>query len=107
MLREINAGKGYPDGLAGEESSLGARIISVADAYDAMTSNRPYRDALSLENAVEEIQKNKGTQFDPAIVDAFLRTMRKNEKLPKQHSSSAIRYCYLTSLTFIQTQNGL
>jgi HD-GYP domain-containing protein (c-di-GMP phosphodiesterase class II) len=65
-------GTGYPNGLKGEEIPLEARIIAVADAYDAMTSDRPYRKALSEEAAVEEIKRNTGTQFDPAIVKAFV-----------------------------------
>lgn len=68
-------GKGYPDGLKGEEIPLGARIISVADTFDAMTSDRPYRKGLPVEVAVEEIKRCSGTQFDPEIVDAFLRAM--------------------------------
>ena len=66
-------GKGYPDGLKGEEAPLGARIIAVADAYDAMTSERPYRRALTPQEALEEIVKGSGTQFDPNIVNAFLK----------------------------------
>lgn len=65
-------GKGYPRGLAGEEIPLQARILSVVDAYDAMTQDRPYRKALSEAEAVEELAKNAGTQFDPAIVEIFL-----------------------------------
>lgn len=65
-------GKGYPYGLKGEELPLGARILAVADAYEAMTSDRPYRKALSVEVAVEELRKHRGTQFDPMVVDAFL-----------------------------------
>ncbi len=66
-------GYGYPDGLAGEEIPFMSRIILIADAYDAMTSDRPYRKALSHEEAVKEIMKHNGTQFDPKVVDAFLR----------------------------------
>jgi HD-GYP domain-containing protein (c-di-GMP phosphodiesterase class II) len=66
-------GTGYPDKLAGEQIDLIARIIAVADAYDAMTSNRPYREALSHDQAVSEIKKGRQTQFDPVIVDIFLR----------------------------------
>jgi putative nucleotidyltransferase with HDIG domain len=66
-------GSGYPDGLAGEDIPLGARIFAVADALDAMTSDRPYRRAMSLEAAITEIERCRGLQFDPAIVDAFLR----------------------------------
>lgn len=61
-------GKGYPKGLKGEEIPLVSRIISVADAYDAMASDRPYRNALSEEEIVKELIKNSGTQFDPKIV---------------------------------------
>jgi HD-GYP domain-containing protein (c-di-GMP phosphodiesterase class II) len=72
-------GKGYPDGLKGEEIPLGARILAVADSYDAMTSERPYRKALSKEEAKKELIDNKGKQFDPEVVDAFLRYFKKNE----------------------------
>lgn len=66
-------GKGYPDGLKSESIPLGAKIISVADAYDAMTSHRPYRDAMSCEQAIAELVKNSGTQFDPSVVEAAVR----------------------------------
>lgn len=66
-------GKGYPDGLKGDQIPRGARIISVADTYDAMTSTRPYRKGLAHEVALEEIKRCSGTQFDPAVVDAFVR----------------------------------
>ncbi len=65
-------GKGYPAGLAGEKIPLGARIIAVADAFDAMTSDRPYRKALPRAVAVGELRKGRGSQFDPQVVDAFL-----------------------------------
>lgn len=65
-------GKGYPDGLEGEEIPLAARIIAVADAFEAMTSDRPYRPGMSLEEARDEIAAQTGTQFDPLVVDAFL-----------------------------------
>ncbi|MGV8905442.1 MAG: HD domain-containing phosphohydrolase [Acetobacterium sp.] len=65
-------GKGYPQGLKGFEIPLGARIIAVADAYDAMTSDRPYRKAMDREVAVKEIVRNSGTQFDPDIVNIFI-----------------------------------
>ncbi|MDP4093586.1 MAG: HD domain-containing protein [Bacillota bacterium] len=64
-------GKGYPDGLKGDVTDLNARIISVADAYDAMTSDRPYRKGLSCSIALEEIRSNSGKQFDPLVVKAF------------------------------------
>jgi HD-GYP domain-containing protein (c-di-GMP phosphodiesterase class II) len=65
-------GSGYPSGLRGEEIPLGARIFAIADAFDAMTSDRPYRRALSIEEAVERIQAGAGSQFDPACVEAFV-----------------------------------
>lgn len=64
-------GRGYPDGLKGEEIDITARIIAVADSFDAMTSNRPYREGLSMDVAFEELRKYSGTQFDPEVVDAF------------------------------------
>lgn len=64
-------GKGYPDGLKGEEIPLLARIISIVDAYDAMTNDRVYREAKTRAEAIEEINSNAGTQFDPAIVALF------------------------------------
>ena len=73
---ERHDGTGYPDGLAGEEIPLAARIISVCDSFDAMTSNRPYRTAMSLEGALSEIHKCSGTQFDPRVVAAFVKAIR-------------------------------
>ncbi len=64
-------GQGYPDGLAGEKIPLSARILAVADGFDAMTSNRPYRKAQVVEWAIAEIKKQRGVQYDPAVVDAF------------------------------------
>jgi len=69
-------GKGYPDGLKGEDIPLYARILALADAYDAMTSARPYREALSKEDAIQEIEKGKGSQFDPGLADIFLELIR-------------------------------
>jgi putative nucleotidyltransferase with HDIG domain len=64
-------GKGYPDGLKGDQIPLAARILTVADAFDAMTSDRPYRRALSQEVAAAEIRRNTGTQFCPDVVAAL------------------------------------
>lgn len=68
-------GSGYPEGLKGEEIPLGARIVAVIDAFDAMTSDRPYRKALPREVAVAELMKNVGTQFDPKVVTVFLEIL--------------------------------
>lgn len=65
-------GSGYPNGLAGEDIPLGARIIMVSDTIDAMRTTRPYRDALAIETIKSELQNNKGSQFDPRVVDAAM-----------------------------------
>ena len=64
-------GAGYPDALAGDEVPLGARIIAVCDAFDAMTSDRPYRRAMPADQAVAELLRHAGTQFDPEVIAAF------------------------------------
>lgn len=74
-------GKGYPDGIKGEDIEIGARILVIADVFDAMTTNRPYRNALSLDESKDELAKNKGTQFDPCIVDYFLQILEKEPNL--------------------------
>jgi putative nucleotidyltransferase with HDIG domain len=68
-------GLGYPRGLAGAAIALGARIIAVADSWDAMTSDRPYRKALDAEVALGELQRGRGTQWDAEVVDAFAQTL--------------------------------
>lgn len=74
-------GSGYPAGIRGNEIPLGARIIAVADAFDAMTSERVYRRAKSIDGAVEELQKCAGRQFDPEVVRAFLLELKENPSL--------------------------
>lgn len=69
-------GQGYPDGLSGEQIPLLARIVSCCDAYNAMTSDRSYRQALPIEVAVEELRSCRGTQFDPQVVDALITALR-------------------------------
>jgi putative nucleotidyltransferase with HDIG domain len=69
-------GAGYPSGLSGADIPIGSRVIAVADTFDAMTSDRVYRKALPSHVALAEIRRGAGTQFDPAIVDAFLRGMQ-------------------------------
>jgi HD-GYP domain-containing protein (c-di-GMP phosphodiesterase class II) len=73
-------GEGYPEGLAGEAISLGGRIFAVADSFDALTSNRPYRQALSREYAIEVIKRGSGSQYDPDIVRAFLEVMAQESR---------------------------
>jgi HD-GYP domain-containing protein (c-di-GMP phosphodiesterase class II) len=65
-------GQGYPQGLKGESIPLAARILTVAEAYDVLTTDKPYRQALGKEAALEEIRKNAGTQFDPDIARIFI-----------------------------------
>jgi putative nucleotidyltransferase with HDIG domain len=69
-------GGGYPDGIAGEEIPIEARIVFCCDAFNAMTTDRVYREALSVDAAVAELQRHSGTQFDPIVVEALLRRVR-------------------------------
>jgi diguanylate cyclase (GGDEF)-like protein/putative nucleotidyltransferase with HDIG domain len=73
-------GKGYPYGLSGEAIPLGARILAVADSFDAMTSDRPYRKALPIAEAREELQRCSGNQYDPRVVAAFLHVLEAQEQ---------------------------
>jgi len=66
-------GKGYPEGLVGDEIPFLSRILTVADSFDAMTNNRPYRPAMNLDYASEELRRNRDRQFDGRVVDAFLK----------------------------------
>jgi HD-GYP domain-containing protein (c-di-GMP phosphodiesterase class II) len=68
-------GKGYPDGVSGSSIPLGARIIMVSDTIDAMTTDRPYRKALSFEKVVSELLKYRGIQFDPELVDVTVNSV--------------------------------
>ncbi len=68
-------GKGYPRGLKGEEIPLSCRILAVADSFDAMTNDRVYRKAMEKEKAIQEIESNAGTQFDPRIAEIFVKIM--------------------------------
>lgn len=80
-VRERYDGKGYPDKRGGEDIPLGARILAVADAYGSMIDNRPYREAKNHDQAVNEIMKNSGVQFDPAVVNAFLQTVSVKDRM--------------------------
>ena len=77
-------GSGYPRGLRGRQIPYYSRIVAVADAWDAMTSPRPYRDAMTIEQAAAELYANAGTQFDPRIVEVFLEKV-----LPKLAADEA------------------
>jgi HD-GYP domain-containing protein (c-di-GMP phosphodiesterase class II) len=74
-------GTGYPDGLAGEQIPLGARIIAISDAYDSMTSNRPYRKPLSSGEAKDELLRYSGKQFDPDLLSIFLDVLKEMEEV--------------------------
>ena len=78
-------GGGYPDGLAGEAIPLGAQIVAIADAYDAMTSSRPYRKGMPEAEALCEIRKNAGTQFSRRMAQAFLDSFA---RFPKDSDES-------------------
>jgi len=83
-------GKGYPDGLPGEETPAMARIVAIADAFDAMTSDRPYRKGLAPAIAFDEIEKNAGKQFDPAFALAFLTLRERIIQEMQAHAEPAI-----------------
>jgi putative nucleotidyltransferase with HDIG domain len=86
-------GKGYPQGLAGDEIPLGARIFSVVDAFDAMTSKRVYKKAMPFEEAVERIGEASGTQFDPVVVDTFVNVpVDEWKNIRKKVASSGSQY---------------
>jgi putative two-component system response regulator len=74
-------GSGYPAGLAGLDIPFGARVIAVVDSYDAMTSDRPYRAGMPQAKAVSILRAGRGQQWDPTLVDAFLRALGAQEEL--------------------------
>jgi response regulator RpfG family c-di-GMP phosphodiesterase len=82
-------GRGYPDGLAGEEIPLGARVFAVADALDAMTSDRPYRSAVSWEGACREVLAQRGRQFDPHVVDVFMEVHDELREIRRELATAA------------------
>jgi len=83
-------GKGYPDGLAGEKIPLGARIVAVVDAYDAMTSDRPYRSAMPLEEAAAILQDGAGRQWDPRVVRTLLDSAELKERFQEPHEHTHV-----------------
>jgi len=82
-------GAGYPDGVGGEQIPLAARIIAVCDAFDAMVATRPYRIGMSPEDALAELRRCAGTQFDPAVVDAFERIQARPSERPVEQTAAA------------------
>jgi HD-GYP domain-containing protein (c-di-GMP phosphodiesterase class II) len=79
-------GKGYPEGRSGEEINLGARIMAVADVYDALCSGRPYRDAMDPDQVIEIIKQKSGNHFDPMVTDALFKTLKKEGKPKKDRT---------------------
>ena len=73
-------GTGYPDGLRGHEIPVGARILNVADAFDAMISDRPYRKGKTVPQALEELRNGSGSEFDPVVVEYLTRLLRKRRR---------------------------
>jgi len=96
--QEYYDGTGYPNGLRGEQIPLGARIFSIADALDAMISDRPYRRALPMVHAREEIRRCSGTQFDPKIVEVFLSIPEQNWLDLRENLGSPFRLAQLKNL---------
>jgi len=90
-------GKGYPDGLAGEQIPLEARILSVVDVFDAMTHERSYRKALSREKAIAELESGAGTHFDPAVVKAFLTLLKRPGEEPPAPARAASKHRQLAT----------
>lgn len=85
-------GRGYPDGLAGDDIPMGARVIAVADAFDAMTTDRPYRRGLAIDAAVTELRGQAGTQFDPRCVRAFVELVLRGDIVPPPRAAGEIAF---------------
>jgi diguanylate cyclase (GGDEF)-like protein len=82
-------GNGYPDGLAGQDIPLGSRVIAVCDAFDAMTSERPYRQSIAVDAALAELARNAGSQFDARVVEAFCRSRASRKRKPTRAAFDA------------------
>lgn len=78
-------GTGYPNGIKGKEIPISGRIVAIADVFDALTSERPYKNAWSVEEAVAEIEKGSGSHFDPEVVDAFMKSLPKILEIRESH----------------------
>ena len=85
-------GSGYPDGLRGDAIPLGARIFSVVDSFDAMTSDRPYRGSMEVERALSEVRRGAGTQFDPEVVRSFVQMLDEGPELGDADVAPALRH---------------
>jgi putative nucleotidyltransferase with HDIG domain len=96
--QEFFDGSGYPRGLSGEQIPLGARIFTIADSLDAMISDRPYRRALPLSHARQEIRRCSGTQFDPKVVDVFMSIPEEHWVDLRENLGSPFRFAHLRNL---------
>jgi putative nucleotidyltransferase with HDIG domain len=96
--QEFFDGTGYPRGLKGEQIPLGARIFTIADSLDAMISDRPYRKALPMSHARQEIKRCAGTQFDPKMVDVFLSIPEEHWIMLRENLGSPFRLAHLKNL---------
>jgi len=99
-------GSGYPHGLSGEDIPIGARILLVADAFDAMTEDRPYRKAMPVADAIKELKRFSGTQFDPTVVDAFLVVLKRTGRYPAKASGGDTATVPSAATTSIATRTG-
>ena len=99
-------GTGYPAGLSGEDIPIGARILLVADAFDAMTEDRPYRKAMPVADAVEELKRFSGTQFDPTVVDAFLAVLKRTGRYPALAAANATATTPSAATPSLSTRTG-
>ena len=83
-------GKGYPKGLKGEEIPLSARIMAVADVFDALVARRSYKDGFPFDTAIDIIRKDSGTHFDPEVVEAFLLCQDEAKKIAEQANRKSL-----------------
>lgn len=98
-------GKGYPDGLSGEEIPYDARILAVADSYDAMTSDRPYREGMPTEEAIENLFEGAGKQWDPEIVETFLRILPDILQIQENYVRSNRRHNHRRQTNVVAAEN--
>jgi len=99
-------GSGYPDGLRAEEIPMGARVVSIADAYDAMTHDRPYRMGLSAPEALDELRRTRGDQFDPGLVDLLLDILNQHGSAEERFSDAGLARAFTRGLHAATSTTG-